>query len=267
VFWYLIPITKWFAPGTALSNVMHDNTANELLWVIILLTFALICGNLRNSLFSALWYIGIEQNIDAVRAYINRIAHDGIYVFNYWQFNVEYLLILGWAVFYYRNRRKFIGTPPLLFQILTTVTPLGAAILLTYFSNVAVMLPLEDSLRIDIYKAGILIGVFIFAINLIMFHQYIRLLTAYEARSFAMEVAETPPVWTKEAGLSEAFIARYKISPREQDIIEAIIEGKTYQQIADSLFISTKTVETHLRNIYKKTNVSNRFALYTLIKG
>jgi DNA-binding NarL/FixJ family response regulator len=38
-------------------------------------------------------------------------------------------------------------------------------------------------------------------------------------------------------------------------------EGKTNPQIAAELFLSQKTVETHLRNIFHKIDVSSRVAL------
>jgi DNA-binding CsgD family transcriptional regulator len=266
VFWYLIPIDKWFGPGTSLRRIMSDDIANEILWVIILLYFVLLCGDLRNSFFSALWYIGIEQNVDILRALFNRLAHQGQYVFNYPQFIVQYALIFLWAVFYYLNRRRVAGNPPVLFQLITACTPFGATIFLTRFSDTihrAESVPLRMSLHLD----GVIIGSFVLAINLVMFHLYIKLLLAMEARDFTLEVEATPPLWTAETGLSAAFVSKFSLSSRERQVVESLLQGKTYQQIADSLFISIKTVETHLRNIYQKTKTTNRFALYNLIKG
>ena len=48
----------------------------------------------------------------------------------------------------------------------------------------------------------------------------------------------------------------YKISDREQDIIKLAYKGKTYNEIADALNISRKTVDTHFQNIFKKTEVN-----------
>lgn len=64
-----------------------------------------------------------------------------------------------------------------------------------------------------------------------------------------------------------------KLSRREEQILEMIIDEKTTQEISEQLFISFGTVETHRRNIMIKLGVKNtagmvRIALqYNLISG
>jgi len=48
-----------------------------------------------------------------------------------------------------------------------------------------------------------------------------------------------------------------KLTNREIDVLSLVCNGKTSQEIADKLFISLKTVETHRTNIFSKTNVRN----------
>ncbi len=48
------------------------------------------------------------------------------------------------------------------------------------------------------------------------------------------------------------------LSPREMEVMALIIKSMTNEEIADKLFISPKTVKTHLRNIFTKAGVRNR---------
>ena len=48
-----------------------------------------------------------------------------------------------------------------------------------------------------------------------------------------------------------------KLSERELEVLELVSEGKTTKEIADELFVSARTVETHRVNIMKKLGVQN----------
>ena len=48
------------------------------------------------------------------------------------------------------------------------------------------------------------------------------------------------------------------LTPREKEILELLSKGYRYKEIADSLFISIKTVRPHIRNIYEKLQVGSR---------
>ncbi|HUN03697.1 MAG TPA: helix-turn-helix transcriptional regulator [Niabella sp.] len=50
----------------------------------------------------------------------------------------------------------------------------------------------------------------------------------------------------------------YSFSLRETDVIKLLLKGKSNNQIAQELSISTSTVEFHLRNIYAKLGVNSR---------
>jgi DNA-binding NarL/FixJ family response regulator len=49
-----------------------------------------------------------------------------------------------------------------------------------------------------------------------------------------------------------------RLSPREMEIMELISHSMTNEEIADKLFISSKTVKTHLRNMFLKAEIRNR---------
>jgi DNA-binding NarL/FixJ family response regulator len=67
--------------------------------------------------------------------------------------------------------------------------------------------------------------------------------------------------------LSEGFLADYRISGREREVLEKLIQGKPNKTIADELFISTRTVEAHVYNIYRKCGVSNKVELIRILEN
>jgi DNA-binding CsgD family transcriptional regulator/streptogramin lyase len=64
----------------------------------------------------------------------------------------------------------------------------------------------------------------------------------------------------------ERIVKKYNISPRENEILNLIMKGKSNKEIEDTLFISMPTVKTHISNIYKKFAVKNRLELIRLIQ-
>ncbi|MCC6459136.1 MAG: response regulator transcription factor [Saprospiraceae bacterium] len=48
---------------------------------------------------------------------------------------------------------------------------------------------------------------------------------------------------------------------RELDVLSLIAEGKTNKQIAEGLFVSLHTVETHIKNMYSKCEATNKVEL------
>jgi DNA-binding NarL/FixJ family response regulator len=49
-----------------------------------------------------------------------------------------------------------------------------------------------------------------------------------------------------------------QLTPREQQVLALLTEGYTNKEIANKLFISEKTVKSHMNNIFKRLNVSGR---------
>lgn len=56
------------------------------------------------------------------------------------------------------------------------------------------------------------------------------------------------------------------ISNRERDIIRLLILNNSSKEIAEKLFISSNTVDTHRRNILKKLNISSTGELISIFK-
>lgn len=48
------------------------------------------------------------------------------------------------------------------------------------------------------------------------------------------------------------------LTPREREIVDAIVEGLSYKMIGNKLFISIETVRQHIKNIYRKLHVNSK---------
>jgi len=52
-----------------------------------------------------------------------------------------------------------------------------------------------------------------------------------------------------------------RLSAREQEVMRLIARGYAYKEVAAELFLSVKTVETHVSNVLRKLQLSNRHEL------
>jgi len=57
------------------------------------------------------------------------------------------------------------------------------------------------------------------------------------------------------------------LTRRELEILRLVAEGMTNEEIGKKIFISEKTVKTHLTNIFDKLKVNNRFKAALMIMG
>lgn len=48
------------------------------------------------------------------------------------------------------------------------------------------------------------------------------------------------------------------LTKRETEVLGLVIEGKSSKEVADELYVSKRTVDFHLANIYDKLQVNNR---------
>jgi len=70
---------------------------------------------------------------------------------------------------------------------------------------------------------------------------------------------------TVPAAFGDTFAKKYKLSKREVEIAHFIQRGMTNQDIADQIFLSVFTVQTHRRNIIEKLDVKNSAELVNLV--
>ena len=58
------------------------------------------------------------------------------------------------------------------------------------------------------------------------------------------------------------------LSERQKEILQKLVDGKSYQAISEELFISVETVRTHIKKMYKLLHVNNKTeAINLYLKG
>ena len=63
-----------------------------------------------------------------------------------------------------------------------------------------------------------------------------------------------------------ALAEQYRLTDREREVLDHLCDQRTAGWIADKLFISTSTVNVHIKNIYRKCNVHSRQELLDLLE-
>jgi DNA-binding CsgD family transcriptional regulator len=67
--------------------------------------------------------------------------------------------------------------------------------------------------------------------------------------------------------LSPRFVADYSLSQREAEVAAHLVAGLTNREIGERLFISPRTVETHVYNAYRKSGCRNKAELINKVHG
>ena len=75
------------------------------------------------------------------------------------------------------------------------------------------------------------------------------------------------PKYVVDEAPSAYFTEHFGISGRELEIVTCVLEGLSNHAIAERLFISPRTVEKHLYNIYQKAGIKNRLQLFNLLRS
>ena len=100
-------------------------------------------------------------------------------------------------------------------------------------------------------------------INLLEQHSRdeLRQLVQRENESYWSRIAHLIPKGQLKTVLEE------KLCEREREIVAYVVHGFANREIASRLFISERTVSTHLVNIYEKLNVHSRAELTAMVRA
>jgi DNA-binding CsgD family transcriptional regulator len=82
-------------------------------------------------------------------------------------------------------------------------------------------------------------------------------LTLGEAVAETLVMADTL-LGTRETRLAAAPALPYDLSPREVEVLQLLAKGRSNAEIATALFISRRTVTTHVSHLYAKLGVATR---------
>lgn len=104
-------------------------------------------------------------------------------------------------------------------------------------------------------------GPFVSRIAYPLMYCSMHLYPLYRLRIFLKEfVVQQSLLPLDEAWLEELFTA-HRITPREQEIVRLLLQGRSNAQIESTLFISIRTVRNHVSSIYRKMGVQNRLEM------
>ncbi|MDA3938409.1 MAG: helix-turn-helix transcriptional regulator [Spirochaetia bacterium] len=87
--------------------------------------------------------------------------------------------------------------------------------------------------------------------------------TYYFISRYYFRVYEPVP---ESLDIKSNFFSVTNLTEREEEVSRLLIKGRTNSEIGAELFISVNTVKSHIKNIYKKLEVSNRVQLIHFIQ-
>lgn len=60
-----------------------------------------------------------------------------------------------------------------------------------------------------------------------------------------------------QLNMAEVLQEDYNLTPKEKELLECLVDGKSYKMIADKMSISIETVKTHIKSVYRKLHVNS----------
>lgn len=92
-------------------------------------------------------------------------------------------------------------------------------------------------------------------------HVVKRLVLHERVANYEIRTEDDFKIFDKSKNKSITTFKKYKLSERELEIVGLIQKGYKSYEIADKLFLSKSTIDTHRKNILRKTNSSSLFEI------
>jgi hypothetical protein len=209
---------------------------NEICWLAIIFLFALLCGDILESLFTAIFYLGMEACLDSIVNFGARyILGENIPLYSpaYNAISILlYLMVLGWTLYYYWVVKTHQGRLPKAFGVMMTISPLGSTVLLTFFAQTAGQV--QETMGINIYLIGILLAFFLLVMNLLIFSLYFYLLGFYESHLQTQILYGQMDLYTRQIKFIETGHERTQVVRHEMKnlllILQSAIKGQDYEE-------------------------------------
>lgn len=77
---------------------------------------------------------------------------------------------------------------------------------------------------------------------------------SFFSKNILLKLAESPNKLMEESKREHLI---NMLSPRETEVLQLLCRGKNVQEIADTLFLSERTIEKHKSNLFQKTKTQN----------
>lgn len=81
-------------------------------------------------------------------------------------------------------------------------------------------------------------------------------LTANETKEMGGEFFDRTDDQVSEGSKTAKAIEQYRLSPREAEVLALLLKGRSIPYICDELFVAKSTVQTHVRHIYAKMEIT-----------
>lgn len=99
-----------------------------------------------------------------------------------------------------------------------------------------------------------------------LFYGFLETMVAAVLRAVVERLGRPPANADVEGAAAAAFVERYGLTPREWEVAARIAGGQSYKEAADGLFISIKTVKSHIASVYRKTSTGDKLSLVLLLR-